>query len=50
LINGGTAVRVRLNGIHRVRKRLATGQVRIYHYAWRGGPRLADRIHLGLLQ
>lgn len=28
----------RLKGIHRVRKRLATGAVREYHYAYRGGP------------
>lgn len=27
-------------GVHRVTKRLATGEVAVYHYAWRGGPRL----------
>jgi integrase len=33
-------VRVDLKGIHRVPKRLASGRVVEYHYAWRGGPRL----------
>jgi integrase len=33
-------MRVNLKGIHKVRKRLADGTVRVYHYAWRGGPRL----------
>lgn len=27
-------------GLHIVRKRLATGEIETYHYAWRGGPRL----------
>jgi integrase len=27
-------------GVHRVQKRLASGAVAVYHYAWRGGPRL----------
>lgn len=31
-------VKVTLKGVHRVRKRLATGQRIEYHYAWRGGP------------
>ena len=26
--------------IHKVKKRLASGEVRVYHYAWRGGPPL----------
>lgn len=30
--------RVRLKGIAKVRKKLADGSVREYHYAWRGGP------------
>ena len=34
----GHAVRVRLKGIHRVKMRLATGESRVYFYAWRGGP------------
>lgn len=33
-------MRIRLKGIARTRKRLATGEYRIYWYAWRGGPRL----------
>jgi integrase len=33
-------VRVQLKGIHRVRWRLASGEIAIYYYAWRGGPRL----------
>lgn len=33
-------VSVQLKGIHSVRVKLANG-VRVYHYAWRGGPRLS---------
>lgn len=33
-------MRVLLKGIHRVRQRLATGEVTTYYYAWRGGPRI----------
>jgi integrase len=33
-------VRVQLKGIHKVRWRLANGEIVIYYYAWRGGPRL----------
>lgn len=33
-------MRVRVVGIHKVRKRLADGSVREYYYAWRGGPRI----------
>ncbi len=29
-----------MKGVHSVRRRLATGAVLVYHYAWRGGPRL----------
>ena len=29
-----------MKGVHRVQKRLASGGVAVYHYAWRGGPRL----------
>ena len=32
--------RVRLKGIDTAHKRLADGSTRVYHYAWRGGPRL----------
>lgn len=31
-----------MQGVHRVQKRLASGAVAVYHYAWRGGPRLPD--------
>jgi integrase len=33
-------VRVQLKGIHKVRWRLASGEIATYYYAWRGGPRL----------
>ena len=33
-------MRVHLKGIHRVEMRLATGEARVYYYAWRGGPRI----------
>ncbi len=33
-------MRVILKGIHRVKVHLATGEPRIYYYAWRGGPRI----------
>lgn len=33
-------MRVELTGIHRVTKRLASGGLRTYYYAWRGGPRI----------
>jgi integrase len=33
-------MRVRLRGINRTRKRLASGEVVTYYYAWKGGPRL----------
>lgn len=29
-----------MKGVHRVTKRLASGEVAVYHYAWRGGPAL----------
>lgn len=29
-----------MKGVHRVTKRLASGEVAVYHYAWRGGPRI----------
>jgi integrase len=35
-----SAMRVHLKGVHSVRMRLADGTVAVYHYAWRGGPRL----------
>ena len=33
-------MRVELDGLHKVKKRLANGRVAVYYYAWRGGPRL----------
>jgi len=33
-------MKVRLKGVHTVKKRLASGKVATYHYAWAGGPRL----------
>jgi integrase len=34
---------VKLNGIHKVRAKLANGTTVTYHYAWRGGPRLLSK-------
>jgi integrase len=31
-------VRIVLKGIHKVKKRLANGEIKIHYYAWRGGP------------
>jgi integrase len=33
-------VRLDVKGVHRVTKRLASGEIAVYHYAWRGGPRI----------
>lgn len=33
-------MQVRLSGVHRVTAKLASGERRTYHYAWRGGPRI----------
>ena len=33
-------MRTELKGIHCVHKRLASGDIRTYYYAWRGGPRI----------
>lgn len=33
-------MRVMLKGIHKVRKRLASGEVKTYYYAYRGGPQI----------
>ena len=33
---------LKLPGVHVVRKRLSDGTRAVYHYAWRGGPRLPD--------
>jgi hypothetical protein len=37
-MNGGQNVRVVLKGIHKVKRRLASGDINIHYYAWRGGP------------
>lgn len=37
-------MRVRLNGLSHFTKRLATGEVVTYWYAWRGGPRLSGEL------
>ncbi|MCK1301947.1 tyrosine-type recombinase/integrase [Bradyrhizobium sp. 37] len=39
-MNGEPNVRVVLKGIHKVKARLAAGEVKIYYYAWRGGPQI----------
>ncbi|MBD9510048.1 tyrosine-type recombinase/integrase [Ensifer sp. ENS10] len=31
---------VKLKGIHKVKRRLASGEVRVHYYAWRGGPKM----------
>lgn len=33
---------MRLKGIHKVKRRLATGEVRTHYYAWRGGPKMVS--------
>lgn len=33
-------MRVKLMGVHRVKRRLADGSVRVHFYAWRGGPKI----------
>lgn len=38
--DGWLAVRVKLGGINRTRKLLASGSEVVYYYAWKGGPRL----------
>ncbi|MFC5423078.1 tyrosine-type recombinase/integrase [Bosea eneae] len=42
-ISGGSVVRVKLKGVNRVRKRLADGTVRIYHYHRATGERLEGK-------
>ena len=36
-------MRVRLKGINSKRKRLADGSLKIYYYAWKGGPPLRGK-------
>jgi integrase len=39
-MSGGQNVRVVLKGVHKVKMRLASGEVKTYFYAWRGGPQI----------
>src|SRR5258708_33314559 len=39
-MTGGRNVRVNLKGIHKVKAPLATGEIKTYFYAWRGGPQI----------
>lgn len=34
-----------LKGIHKVKRKLADGTVRVHYYAWRGGPRMEAKPH-----
>src|SRR5580704_2138414 len=43
LTSGRQSMRVRLKGINSVRKKLADGSWRTYHYAWKGGPPLRGK-------
>ncbi len=36
-------MRVVLKGIHKVKARLSTGEVKTYYYAWRGGPQIKSK-------
>ncbi len=38
-------MRAVLKGVHTVRRRLATGAIETYYYAWRGGPRIFAQPH-----
>jgi hypothetical protein len=38
-------VLVALKGIHKVKRKLADGSVRVHYYAWRGGPRMMSKPH-----
>jgi integrase len=42
-MDGGRNVRVVLKGIHKVKMRLASGEVKTYFYAWRGGPQIKGK-------
>ena len=37
-------MRVNLKDLHTVRVELATGEIKAYHYAWRGGPRVEGEL------
>lgn len=34
---------VKIKGIHKVKRKLADGSIRVHYYAWRGGPRMASQ-------
>ncbi|MER8413914.1 tyrosine-type recombinase/integrase [Mesorhizobium sp. M1342] len=36
---------IKIRGIHKVKRRLADGSVRVYYYAWRGGPQMRQKPH-----
>lgn len=36
---------VKINGIHKVKRKLADGTRAVYYYAWRGGPRMVEKPH-----
>ncbi|WYK06485.1 site-specific integrase [Cereibacter sphaeroides f. sp. denitrificans] len=38
--HGRRSVRVELKGVHKVKRRLASGKVAVHYYAWRGGPKI----------
>ncbi|NGQ89282.1 tyrosine-type recombinase/integrase [Rhodobacter sp. HX-7-19] len=38
--HGKPSVKVVLKGVHKVKRRLASGETKTHHYAWRGGPRI----------
>jgi hypothetical protein len=44
-VNGfQSAMRVEVKGLHSTYKHLASGETRVYWYAWRGGPRLKGKL------
>ncbi|TIL27470.1 MAG: integrase [Mesorhizobium sp.] len=36
---------IKIRGTHKVKRRLADGSVRVYYYAWRGGPQMTAKPH-----
>ncbi|MDX8501953.1 tyrosine-type recombinase/integrase [Mesorhizobium sp. VK4C] len=34
---------MKIKGIHKVKRKLADGSIRVHYYAWRGGPRMASQ-------
>ena len=43
-MEGESAMRVEVKGLHSTYKHLASGETRVYWYAWRGGPRLNGKL------